>query len=528
MMKKPVIPKTSGKHKKTENLILERKDLNKYLTEGAISPQLKGNLKLHKEEEPLREISDATNSPGHELAKALNKVFEPYTGKTKTAINGGKDLISIIRGNRFCNNILASCDAKALYPSIIVEEALNILEEFIQKDRKLKQRTDLDKQELIELARLITECPYFECEFGFFTQEGGTPMGGPLSRLLADLVLENRVEKIIREHPVWKEIWDWVRLIDDTLSAWESVEQFMLFYQFLDNIHPSIKWTFELEVNGRLPIFDILIIREEAGFQTTVYRKPTHSDRYIHYTSSQAWKEKAGCIRTLKQRAVDYCSNNQLLEEELRHLHNTFKDNGYPDHLISKILYHDNKNKEKQQQPDLTRSFHVPYHPKARRLLKMLEIEFNTDIIYTKTTTLCDMITKKSRKPEASFTKNVVYNIPCKEPCQVSYIGQTGKTLITRIKQHSEMCRKKTTSNKLKSERKDNGLAYHHLKTGHDFDFNNTKILAVEKNYWRRLIVEGIEIKNKPNTANLKTGFEINDIWRPFLNPENKPVREPD
>ena len=158
----------------------------------------------------------------------------------------------------------------------------------------------------------------------------------------------------------------------------------------------------------------------------------------------------------------------------------------------------------------------------------MLETEFNADIIYTKTTTLGDMITKKRRKPEAGFTKNVIYNIPCKEPCQVSYIGQTGKTLITRIKQHSEMCRKKTTTNKLKSERKDNGLAYHHLKTGHDFDFNNTKILAVEKNYWRRLIVEGIEIKNKPNTANLKTGFEINDIWRPFLNPENKPVREPD
>ena len=74
---------------------------------------------------------------------------------------------------------------------------------------------------------------------------------------------------------------------------------------------------------------------------------------------------------------------------------------------------------------------------------------------------------------EASLTKNVVYNIPyaCKEPSQVSCIRKTGKTLITRIKQHSEIYRMKTTANKLKAERKDNGLAYHHLKTGHVLTF---------------------------------------------------------
>ena len=45
-------------------------------------------------------------------------------------------------------------------------------------------------------------------------------MGGPLSRMLADLVLENKVEKPIGEDPRWKDIWDWVRLIGDTLSGW--------------------------------------------------------------------------------------------------------------------------------------------------------------------------------------------------------------------------------------------------------------------------------------------------------------------
>lgn len=90
------------------------------------------------------------------------------------------------------------------------------------------------------------------------------------------------------------------------------------------------------------------------------------------------------------------------------------------------------------------------------------------------------------------------------------------------------MCRRKVTANKLRQDKKDNGLAYHHLKTGHEFDLENAKILSVEKNYWRRLIVEGIEIRYTPNTANLKTGFDINEIWSPFLNATVNPMHKPD
>ena len=88
------------------------------MTEGAIPPKLKGKLKDHKDGKPLREVSDATNAPGHKLAKALNQIFKPYTGQTKTAVNGGKELIKFIREGRFDGNFLGSCDAIALYPKV--------------------------------------------------------------------------------------------------------------------------------------------------------------------------------------------------------------------------------------------------------------------------------------------------------------------------------------------------------------------------------------------------------------------------
>jgi len=81
---------------------------------------------------------------------------------------------------------------------------LELLEEKIKKDKSFAKRTDLTKAEVMELTRLCTEKPYFECELGFFTQSTGAHMGGSLSRLLADLIIENKLEKQMMQHPRWK------------------------------------------------------------------------------------------------------------------------------------------------------------------------------------------------------------------------------------------------------------------------------------------------------------------------------------
>ena len=65
------------------HLILSRETFDKYITEGALPPRLKGKLKDHKDGKPLREIADASKSPAHKLAKAVNKLFKPYTRLTK-------------------------------------------------------------------------------------------------------------------------------------------------------------------------------------------------------------------------------------------------------------------------------------------------------------------------------------------------------------------------------------------------------------------------------------------------------------
>ena len=120
-----------------------------------------------------------------------------------------------MRTGRFDKGIRVSLDAIALYPNISVDLAIEILEQKLKNDRKLATRTNLSKQELLRLTKLCIKSPSFQCKC---QQSDGAPMGGPLSRLLADLVLED-LESKIRMNRKWKHKWDWVKYTDDTFMG---------------------------------------------------------------------------------------------------------------------------------------------------------------------------------------------------------------------------------------------------------------------------------------------------------------------
>ena len=84
--------KVKGKGKVNKGQILEHAKLAKYKPDGAIAPQLRCQIKDHKPLKLFGEIAGNLRSPGHELEKVVNCLFQPYR-KTKTAVKGGKHLI---------------------------------------------------------------------------------------------------------------------------------------------------------------------------------------------------------------------------------------------------------------------------------------------------------------------------------------------------------------------------------------------------------------------------------------------------
>jgi hypothetical protein len=83
---------------------------------------------------------------------------------------------------------------------------------------------------------------------------------------------------------------------------------------------------------------------------------------------------------------------------------------------------------------------------------------------------------------ENKRNKNLVYSIPCLD-CNKVYIGETGRMKETRMKEHKANIRTLSTKSK---------LVEHILTHKHQFDFTNTKTLALESDWRKRVIKESI------------------------------------
>ena len=64
-----------------------------------------------------------------------------------------------------------------------------------------------------------------------------------------------------------------------------------------------ISFTLDLETNGCLPFLDTLLDRNGNNLTISVYRKPTHSNRFVHFLSCQPIGQKFGIVNTLSRRA---------------------------------------------------------------------------------------------------------------------------------------------------------------------------------------------------------------------------------
>ena len=100
-----------------------------------------------------------------------------------------------------------------------------------------------------------------------------------------------------------------------------------------------------------------------------------------------------------------------------------------------------------------------------------------------------------------------IYSIPCS--CGTEYIGQTGRQISTRLKEHIGCVKK------LKTEK--SAIAEHFHNTNHSIDFENTKVIAKIDNYRDRTIREAIEIIKHPNNINKEDGYRLSKNWHPAL-----------
>ena len=485
-------------------------DLNLYNSLVNLEPQTPyffGLPKLHKPGVPLRPIIGATGSCTQKIARFLQKIFQSLKSN-KSSVKNSFDFKNKIQNLKIREEeILVSFDVESLYTNVPVEFTINLINDALLRDNSWKILTDLPLNIIVDLCRLCTSANIFVYNNQFFKQIHGLPMGSPLSGVLADIYMEHFEEMAeVHTSPF---ISFWTRYVDDTFSVMlrTHVAQYLV---KLNSIAPSIKFTHELELNKNLSFLDVLIHREDDGRLTTsVYRKPTFHPSYLHYDSMVPESYKVSVVSALLRR-ISLSSTVTAQAIELEKIKKDLSLCGYPLPFIQKVRAKLSRGSNTAE-PDAEREERIKYKPLLyvpglSEVLKRILKGHGITVYFETNHNLRTILRTEKPKNKLLQIKNVVYKIPCSQ-CPASYIGQTKRTLGTRIKEHRRMV---NTSNT-------NSMIFNHsIENNHIPNFDQPKILKSKVGYYYRLFYETLKIKQNPNPMNSECSMDLPAVYNDF------------
>ena len=153
----------------------------------------------------------------------------------------------------------------------------------------------------------------------------------PLKVDLACLYLEF-LESQIFKHILPNDI-EYFRYINDILIIYPKEYNIPQIVQNLNQVEPSINFTYKLEKNNSLLFLDILQIKNNNKFKFRVYYKLNNKNDYIHFYSNHSDKTKSGILIGFFLRALRICSP-KFLNKEFEDIHNSFSKLQYTKSFI--------------------------------------------------------------------------------------------------------------------------------------------------------------------------------------------------
>ena len=274
------------------------------------------------------------------------------------------------------------------------------------------------------------------------------------------------------------------------------------FHDHLNSINHHIQFTKEVEQNNCLSFLDTVTTRVSDRIQVDVYRKPTHTDKYLDFNSRHPSQHKRSVVNTLLDRAEQLPSTNAGKRREKRGVIKVLRDNNYPAEFIKSCVSRrkaprhvpssDNASSERTTPPNSVALYYVKgVSEKIARVL-------------CTNNPLRTQFPRPKDKPSPEQTRCVVYKVSCLD-CDFAYYGQTDRALATRTKEHQRAVRVANSNSK---------VAQCANQFGHNMDFDHAIIVDKAKDYHKRLFLEAWHSERDPNAGN--EGIEIPAIYKSF------------
>ena len=144
----------------------------------------------------------------------------------------------------------------------------------------------------------------------------------------------------------------------------------------------------------------------------------------------------------------------------------------------------------------------IPYSKGLSETIERRVRLLNIRTVFKTQTTLRQKLMTVKGKPDKHDVKGVVYSIPFE--CGSLYIGETGRTLKTRLMEHKWSVRNRDTNN---------GIAVHVTETDHSVQWEQAAVIKTEEFITKRKVQEALTIRRTDNNMNLDPGLMLDRIW---------------
>ena len=481
---------------------------NQLRSSAARCPTLFGQPKIHKPAVPLRPIIATRGSPCYNTARHLADLLQPLVGTTEHHVKNSQHFVNIISNTKLLpTDLLVSFDVVSLFTSVPVSQACDLIRDRLSSDPTLASRTDLSPDQIHDLLLTCLNSTSFRWRDKFFKQTKGAAMGSPLSPIIANLFMEHLEQQALTSSPKSPSLW--LRYVDDTFVIWpHSPSHLQDFLQHINRQHHDIQFTMETENDGSLPFLDVLISKTASGYPShTVYRKPTHTDRYLNYNSHHPPVVIRSVPDSLIRRAHRLCDESHL-NQELQHIHRSLTQiNNFPAHSIRQHKPKSANLPSPDTKPIAT--VILPYLGKPSHRIQRILQSANIQVRHRSSHKLHSALhTHKDQHPNNK--RPGVYRIPCQ--CGKVYIGETGRDFDTRLKEHKSHHR---LCNWEKS-----AIVKHAQESQHNIEWDNSALITPIQHWYPRRVREAIEIL-RHDTVPQDPGLVINHIWQPILHQES-------
>lgn len=479
-----------------------------------ILPRLYSQLKLHKPGKQIRPITSTTGSILSKLECWLLEKLNNLPIKFETAaIKNGIEFAEKVKNLKIASNeIQVSFDVVSLYPNVPIDETLVFL-------RKWLERNTLKPEEINEFVKLTKLCMdenWFQFNEKFYRQKFGCSMGSHMSPFLANLFMSH-IETEMKNQVNFPRIW--LRYVDDIWAIIKKHELRQLINKLNRTKYPSIKFTYEEEIEGKLNFLDLSITRNGDNFELDIYRKPTNTLRYITSDSFHSFEHKMSAFHSMIFRALNIPMTIETKIKEFQKIKDIAKINGYTEELIEDLTIAHRRKQElrnyttldliRNEGNDEKKYSKFYFYPEITSKIKPIFNKYNIRMSECSEIKIKNLIGGSKDKIE-QLQKSGIYSIGCND-CAKEYIGQTRRPILKRFKEHFAHLKY--------NEKEKSSVAEHMLENSHSFSLQNLKLIRnVNSNYELDAFESFYIFKNKNNLMNSDDGPIKDSIFKKFFN----------